>query len=65
MGNYSDNVRDGALSGFFSYGSANRIEGFGASDLSSLGVRWEEHIFYFYVRDSGASFPILLFICVS
>ena len=42
MGIESDNARDGALSGFFYCGSANRIEDSGASDLAALGVGWEE-----------------------
>ena len=41
-----DNVRDGALGGFFSCGSMDRIEGFGASDLDALGVGWVEFLFH-------------------
>ena len=38
----SDNARDDALSGIFSCGSTNRLEGSGASNLAALGVGWEE-----------------------
>ena len=39
-----DNVRDGALGGFFSCGSMNRLGVFGASDwmLQEL-VRWNDY----------------------
>ena len=42
MGIESDNPRDDALSGFLSCGLANRIGGFGASNLAPLGVDWEK-----------------------
>ena len=42
MGIESNNARDGALSGFFSCGSANKIGGSGPSNLASLRVGWEE-----------------------
>ena len=38
MGIEYDNARDGALSGFFSCGSANRLGGSRASELAALGV---------------------------
>ena len=59
MGNEYDNARDGALSDFFSRGSANRLGGFGASDLAALGVGWEERLFHFCFPDSGARFIVL------
>ena len=53
MGIESDNARDGALSGFFSCGSTNRLRGSGASNLAALGVGWEERLFHFYFPSSG------------
>ena len=42
----SVNVRDGALSGFCSRGSANRFRGYRESDLAALGSSWEEQLFH-------------------
>ena len=44
MGIESCNVRDGALSGFFSRGSANRFRGCRESDLAALGSGLEERL---------------------
>ena len=46
----SINARDGALCGFFSCGSTNRLEGYGGSNLAPLGVGWEEWLFHLYFR---------------
>ena len=46
MGFESSNVRDGALSGFCSRGSANRFGGSRESDLAALGSSWEERLFH-------------------
>ena len=56
MGIESDNARDGALSGFFSCGSMNRLKGYGASDLDALGVGWEERLFRLWFPNNGATF---------
>ena len=47
------NERDGALI-FFSCGSKNRLEGFGASSLAALGVGWEEQLIEFCFPGIGA-----------
>ena len=55
MGIGFDNVSDGALSGFFSCGSSNKLMGSGESNLVSLGVGWEDHsIFVFPALVSGS-----------
>ena len=54
MGIESDNPRDDALSGFLSCGLANRIGGFGASNLAPLGVGWEERLFNLCFPNNGA-----------
>ena len=46
MGIESGNVRDGALSGFFSRGLANRFRGSRESDFAALGSHWEEQLFH-------------------
>ena len=46
MGIESVNVRDGALSGFCSRGSANRFGGSRESDLAALGSSLEERLFH-------------------
>ena len=55
----SNNARDGALSGFFSCGSTNRIGASEANDLVALGVGWEEQLFHFCFPNSGANFLVL------
>ena len=35
------------IEGFFSFGSANKIGGFAASNLDALGVGWEEQLLHF------------------
>ena len=59
-----DNARDGALSGFFSYGSVNKIGGSGASNFPALGVGWEEQLFHFYFLSSGARFLLYVLITI-
>ena len=54
LGIESDNARDGALSGFFSCGWANRLKDYGASDLAALGVSWEERLFHLCFWSSGS-----------
>ena len=46
MGIESGNVRDGALSGFCSRGSANRFRGSRESDFAALGSHWEEQLYH-------------------
>ena len=52
----SNNERDGTLSVFFSCGSMNILEGFGESELDSLGVGWEERLLFFCFPSSGSRF---------
>ena len=52
----SDNARDSTLSGFFSCGSMNKLEGSGAIDLAALGVGWEERLFHLCFPSSDARF---------
>ena len=54
----SDNARDGALSGFFSFDSTNRIGGSGASDLDALGFGWVELLIHLYFPSSGSRFVL-------
>ena len=63
MGIESCNVRDGALSGFCSHGSANRFRGSRESDLAALGSGWEERLFHLSFPRSGSRiFSYFLFL---
>ena len=64
MGIEYDHARDDALSGFFSCGSTDRIEGSGASNLTVIGVGWEEPLFHFCFPSSGARFLLYVLITV-
>ena len=60
----SDNVRDGALNGFFSCGSTNMIEGSRASNLDALGVGWEERQLQFCFLGRGDMFLTIFINCL-
>ena len=49
----SYNARDGTLSGFFSYGSTNRLRRSRASSLATLRAGWEEHLLHFCFTSIG------------
>ena len=48
-----DNARDGALCGFFSCGSTNRLKGSATRNLDALGVGWEERLCQLCFPNSG------------
>ena len=52
------NARDGTLKDIFSCGSANMLEGSGASNLVAQGVGWEEQLLRFCFPNIGARFMI-------
>ena len=63
MGIESDNVRDGALSGFCSHGSGNRFRGSRECDLVAIGAFWEERLFHLSFPRSGSRiFSYFLFL---
>ena len=55
------NARDGALKDFFSCGLVNMLGGFGASNLATLGVGWEEQCFHFCFPSSDARLLFYVF----